>query len=183
MADDWIQTTDVWNWKRPLYQLSHNHYPVSQHPRLWNYSRPLRRHALYMEVNIDRGKQGTESAQSGITVTGAYNIKCLFLQYSSESIDTHWFRLRPVIPASTENTYCSGKYHCIAGLQFYWYRFKHFTTYKLQHIFLFGRIRSSHTGDQLYRDTCPLVGSVFWPSFAAPVLYDSTPDQCDQRLE
>ena len=24
-ADDWIQTTDLWRRKRPLYQLSHNH--------------------------------------------------------------------------------------------------------------------------------------------------------------
>ena len=27
IADDWIQTEDLWNWKRPLYQLSHNHCP------------------------------------------------------------------------------------------------------------------------------------------------------------
>ena len=26
-ADDWIQTMDLWNWKRPFYQLSHNHCP------------------------------------------------------------------------------------------------------------------------------------------------------------
>ena len=26
-ADDWIRTADLWNWKRPLYQLSHNHCP------------------------------------------------------------------------------------------------------------------------------------------------------------
>ena len=26
-ADDWIQTADLWYWKRPLYQLSHNHCP------------------------------------------------------------------------------------------------------------------------------------------------------------
>ena len=25
-ADDWIRTTDLWCWKRPLYQLSHNHF-------------------------------------------------------------------------------------------------------------------------------------------------------------
>ena len=24
-ANDWIRTADLWNWKRPLYQLSHNH--------------------------------------------------------------------------------------------------------------------------------------------------------------
>ena len=23
-ADEWIQTADLWYWKRPLYQLSHN---------------------------------------------------------------------------------------------------------------------------------------------------------------
>ena len=23
-ADDWIQTMDLWHWKQPLYQLSHN---------------------------------------------------------------------------------------------------------------------------------------------------------------
>ena len=26
-ADDWIRTADLWNWKQPLYQLSHNHCP------------------------------------------------------------------------------------------------------------------------------------------------------------
>ena len=27
LADDWIQTSDLWYWKRPVYQLSHNHCP------------------------------------------------------------------------------------------------------------------------------------------------------------
>ena len=27
-ADDWIRTADLWNRKRPLYQLSHNHFPA-----------------------------------------------------------------------------------------------------------------------------------------------------------
>ena len=26
-ANDWIQTADLWHWKQPLYQLSHNHCP------------------------------------------------------------------------------------------------------------------------------------------------------------
>ena len=26
LADDWTRTTDLWFWKQPLYQLSHNHY-------------------------------------------------------------------------------------------------------------------------------------------------------------
>ena len=26
-ADEWIRTTDLWFWKRPLYQLSRNHWP------------------------------------------------------------------------------------------------------------------------------------------------------------
>ena len=26
-ANDWIQTADLWYWKQPLYQLSHNHCP------------------------------------------------------------------------------------------------------------------------------------------------------------
>ena len=26
-ADEWIRTTDFWFWKRPLYQLSRNHWP------------------------------------------------------------------------------------------------------------------------------------------------------------
>ena len=26
-ADEWIQTADLWIWKRPLYQLSHHHCP------------------------------------------------------------------------------------------------------------------------------------------------------------
>ena len=28
-TNDWIQTADLWYWKRPLYQLSHNHCPIS----------------------------------------------------------------------------------------------------------------------------------------------------------
>ena len=27
-ANDWIRTEDLWNWKRPLNQLSHNHCPL-----------------------------------------------------------------------------------------------------------------------------------------------------------
>ena len=27
-ANDWIPTADLWYWKQPLYQLSHNHYPT-----------------------------------------------------------------------------------------------------------------------------------------------------------
>ena len=27
-ADDWIRTADLWHRKRPLYQLSHNHFPL-----------------------------------------------------------------------------------------------------------------------------------------------------------
>ena len=26
-ANDWIRTADLWSWKQPLYQLSHNHFP------------------------------------------------------------------------------------------------------------------------------------------------------------
>ena len=26
-ADHWIRTADLWYWKQPLYQLSHNHCP------------------------------------------------------------------------------------------------------------------------------------------------------------
>ena len=26
-ANDWIRTVDLWNWKQPLFQLSHNHCP------------------------------------------------------------------------------------------------------------------------------------------------------------
>ena len=26
-ANDWIRTSDLWFWKQPLYQLSHNHCP------------------------------------------------------------------------------------------------------------------------------------------------------------
>ena len=28
-AGDWIRTTDLWNRKRPLDQLSHNHFPIN----------------------------------------------------------------------------------------------------------------------------------------------------------
>ena len=27
-SDDWMWTADLWCWKRSLYQLSHNHYPI-----------------------------------------------------------------------------------------------------------------------------------------------------------
>ena len=36
-ADDWIRTVDLWYWKRPLYQLSHNHCPVYHDVRLWTF--------------------------------------------------------------------------------------------------------------------------------------------------
>ena len=29
-TDDWIPTADLWFWKRPFYQLSHNHFPCSK---------------------------------------------------------------------------------------------------------------------------------------------------------
>ena len=29
-VDDWIRTVDLRYWKRPIYQLSDNHYPVAQ---------------------------------------------------------------------------------------------------------------------------------------------------------
>ena len=29
-ANDWIRTADLWSPKRPLYQLSHNHYPTKR---------------------------------------------------------------------------------------------------------------------------------------------------------
>ena len=27
-ADDWFRSADLWYWKQPLYQLSHNHSPL-----------------------------------------------------------------------------------------------------------------------------------------------------------
>ena len=27
-ANDWIRTSDLWFWKQPLYQLSHNHCQI-----------------------------------------------------------------------------------------------------------------------------------------------------------
>ena len=39
--------------------------------------------------------------------------------------------------------------HCMAGLQFHWFGFSSFCTYKY-HVFLFGQIQSSLTGDQLF---------------------------------
>ena len=41
-----------------------------------------------------------------------------------------------------------GKYHCFASLQFDWFGFSSFSTYKWQRSFLFGRIQTSQTGDQ-----------------------------------
>ena len=29
LANDWIRTVDLWYWKQPLYQLIHNHCPMS----------------------------------------------------------------------------------------------------------------------------------------------------------
>ena len=34
-TDDWIQTVDLWRWKRPLYQLSHNHCPALNMVTSW----------------------------------------------------------------------------------------------------------------------------------------------------
>ena len=28
-ADDWIRSADLWYWKQPFYQLSHNHFPTT----------------------------------------------------------------------------------------------------------------------------------------------------------
>ena len=36
-----------------------------------------------------------------------------------------------------------GKYDCTAGLQFDWFGFSRFSTFKLQQIFLFGQIQST----------------------------------------
>ena len=30
-ANDWSQTADLWYQKRPLYQLSHNHFPTANY--------------------------------------------------------------------------------------------------------------------------------------------------------
>ena len=42
-----------------------------------------------------------------------------------------------------------------AGLQFDCFEFSSFIFYKQQHIFLYGQIKSSLTGDQLYNDHSP----------------------------
>ena len=35
LADDWIQTADLWYWKQPLCQLSHNHCPYPIYRERW----------------------------------------------------------------------------------------------------------------------------------------------------
>ena len=30
ITDDWIKTADLWYRKQPIYQLGHNHYPLSE---------------------------------------------------------------------------------------------------------------------------------------------------------
>ena len=52
------------------------------------------------------------------------------------------------------------RYSCIAGLQFDWFGFNRFTTYKQQRIFLFRRTQSSKTGGQPFSDTSPYGVSV-----------------------
>ena len=59
-------------------------------------------------------------------------------------------------PENTQLTIGEVKYHFTAGLHFDWLGFSNFITYK-KHIFLFGRIQSSQTGNHSYSDTCPTV--------------------------
>ena len=40
-ADFWIQTSDHWCRKKPLYQLSHNHCPILQHIIIHYLSGPI----------------------------------------------------------------------------------------------------------------------------------------------
>ena len=47
------------------------------------------------------------------------------------------------------------KYHCIARLQFYWFGFITLILHKWLTIFLFGRIISCPSGEQLYSETLP----------------------------
>ena len=64
----------------------------------------------------------------------------------------HIFTISSFTTPYPENTYLlsKGKYHCMAGIQFDWFGLGCFATYK-EHIFLFGRMKSSQTGVQLYR--------------------------------
>ena len=45
-ANDWIWTENLWNWKRLLYQLSHNHCPQ------WTCSSPSIKERLFLSQNF-----------------------------------------------------------------------------------------------------------------------------------
>ena len=51
-ADDWIRTVDLWYWKRPLYQLSHNHCPLA------SFLISFRGHLFWMSFCVEIKKDG-----------------------------------------------------------------------------------------------------------------------------
>ena len=64
-ADDWIRTADLWYWKQPLYQLSHNHYWHFKieffQPREWGRSSKVcwhpRRRQLQPDAVLHHGRR------------------------------------------------------------------------------------------------------------------------------
>ena len=81
-----------------------------------------------------------------------YGMKSRGREFESQHhrIDESVFTLRNLLQQQhSENTHSWGKYHCMAGLQFYKFRFSCFTTYKKQYILFLGQVQSCFTGDQL----------------------------------
>ena len=64
---------------------------------------------------------------------------------------------------TAHNTHRRGKYRYVQlGLQFDWLRFGGFATFNSPQFFLFGRIRSSQTGDQSVQQVLKVGKQVFF---------------------
>ena len=50
-ADEWIRTADLWYWKWPLYQLSHNHCPVTASLCNVKFTKRHSKHLLMAEMH------------------------------------------------------------------------------------------------------------------------------------
>ena len=69
-ADDWIRTVDLWNRKRPVYQLSHNHCP---HLFVWL------THSGQLHVTIASRYKRSFYFLIGFLIIASYYLNCFIL--------------------------------------------------------------------------------------------------------
>ena len=99
-ADDWIRTNDLWFWKRPLYQLSHNHCPCTQ-TTFWKvfYSRSDKKTwQLFPTILVtlswlfDTGFLGERESDTQKEITTSVYLKCWteWTGKSWEKVPPYW---------------------------------------------------------------------------------------------